>query len=173
MNFKRIGNNLIDWIIMNSPKNVFHASSGACAGIKLVEDWNYTEVQRMNFIGRKSAFIESRKEVENSLLCLRTISSTKVAIGRLFSFIGPELIKKKQYAISQFLSHAIAKETLVVKGNPNTVRSYLHEDEMSDWILKTVFAGVSGEVLDIGSSAPVSLGELPHETSSLTGVGVK
>jgi nucleoside-diphosphate-sugar epimerase len=170
--FKKIGLNLVTWCLENHPKKVFHASSGACDGISLI-DGNNSTLEISEFMGKKALFIESRLDVERLINDYAASTKTQYSIGRLFTFIGPELIKKEQYAISQFIACALNGLPIVVSGNPETSRSYLHESEMCEWIWKSIRIENIENVLKIGSSKAVTMKEVAEEISLLTGSSIE
>ncbi len=152
--FKSIGINLIEWVRSNGNRpKVFHASSGACFGYKPL-----TPLQPID--NSKSAFIDTRIEVENLLINASESDVFELAIGRLFSFSGKNLLEKNQYAITEFIKSAIYYGRIQVKGNPNTVRSFMHQEAMANWILQSLISPESAFDLQIGSSVPVTIREL-------------
>ena len=67
---------------------------------------------------------------------------------------------KPQYAVSSFVHMAETTKRIEIIGNPNTTRSYLSATDMSCWMYKALDSEMSGEVLSIGSSIPVTMFEL-------------
>jgi len=169
--FESIGRKMCEWIVRNKPINSFHASSGACFGIKYlpINSEVGADISRINL---KDEFMQSRLKVENQILSLVNRNDVSVRIGRLFSFGGKNLLKKQQYAFSSFVNGAVNDGKVVVTGNPNTIRSFLHESEMSSWILKSL-TNRSKNVLSIGSGLSVSIGELAEFVANETGAEVE
>lgn len=169
--FTTIGRQCVEWIRNNKPLKVFHASSGASYGIVSLtpnnDRKNYTEN-----LQPKGLFIKSRLTVENALSNIAIEENLNIVIGRLFSFLGPNILNKTQYAVSSFIHSAIKKRVITVNGNPNTVRSYLHESDMSDWILKSLQIENHLELISIGSSIEVCISELAEFIASATGADV-
>ena len=152
--FRSIGINLIEWVRCNGNKpKLFHASSGACFGYKPL-----TASQPIDNL--KSAFIDTRINVENLLINASGSGAFDLAIGRLFTFSGRILLEKNQYAITEFIKSAIFYGKIQVKGNPNTVRSYMHQEAMAHWILQSLISPEPAFDLQIGSSEPVTIREL-------------
>lgn len=152
--FKSIGSNLIEWVRTNGNKpKIFHASSGACFGYRPL-----TPSQPID--NMKAAFIDTRIEVENLLINASESDLFDLAIGRLFTFSGRILLEKNQYAITEFIKSAINYGKIQVKGNPDTVRSFMHQEAMAHWILQSLISPESAFELQIGSSEPVTIREL-------------
>ena len=165
--FTTIGLRMSEWIRKNRPLSLFHASSGASFGVVPLETM-IDNSEHVKFFNRKDRFIESRLKVERNLTSLAEVENIKIVIGRLFSFVGPNILKKDQYAISSFVHDAVKKGKISVNGNPNTVRSYLHENDMSSWILKSLLLNEQVSRLSIGSSIKVQISDLAEFIAQLT-----
>jgi len=161
-NFIKIGENLCNWIKRSRPKVLVHASSGACFGLKPI---------KLNKDGfqNKSEFIESRLQIEEHITRICNEIKIRSVVARLFTFIGPQLLNKKQYAISSFIHDAVNNGVINVKGNKNTIRSYMHESTMSMWLYNCLINPNAKNVVSIGSSDSVKIAELAEYISRLTG----
>jgi nucleoside-diphosphate-sugar epimerase len=161
--FLRISRNAVKWI-NNQDLNVFHASSGATLGYVPIDT-------KATNVWNKENFIRYRLEAEDSFLS-EAIPHANVRIGKLFSFMGPRIVSKKQYAINQFIDGAITTGVVNLKGDSRTIRSYLWCDNMAEWILKS-FLSPSDSILNIGSSVGVSMVELGKYIASKTGASLE
>lgn len=152
--FTSIVNNLVTWVstFQKSPR-IFHASSGACSGFWPLSNSN----QESN---TKSSFSRNRLEAELTLKKASSDFGFELSIGRLFTFSGVHLLEKSQYAISDFIKSAIATKAIKISGDPNTVRSYLHQEAMANWILRALVCKQPHTNLEIGSSERVTIREL-------------
>jgi dTDP-glucose 4,6-dehydratase len=152
--FTSIVANLVAWITtyQESPR-VFHASSGACSGYKPID-------KAMKAANPKSSFAQNRIEAEITLKNASKNIGFELSIGRLFTFSGIHLLEKSQYAIADFIKSAISTNSIKVLGDPNTVRSYLHQDAMANWILQALVCQEPDTSLEIGSSEKVTIREL-------------
>jgi nucleoside-diphosphate-sugar epimerase len=164
--FTAITRNLISWIgKSHSNPKVFHASSGACFGrfpIDGIKDESYT----------KSNFEINRINAEALLKNSAANLDFELTIGRLFTFSGNLLLSKGQYAITDFIKSAIDSRNVIVSGDPRTVRSYLHQDAMAHWILKSLIMNTAGMTLQIGSSHAVTIKELAEFIAQKTSTQV-
>ena len=165
--FLKIVQNLITWVSkMDLKPKLFHASSGACFGHISLEG----EVDANH---NKSDFASFRIKAEESLKNASEEYNFDLTIGRLFTFSGVFLLTKDQYAITDFIKSGVQGRDLFVHGNPGTVRSYLHQDAMADWILSSLVKVNSGLLLQIGSCTAVTIGELADFVAEKTGVKVQ
>jgi len=160
--FVQIGKNLSDWIKFSRPKVLVHASSGACFGMKPITLNN-------DVYQDKSKFIKSRLQSEEYIINSCNEINIRKVVARLFTFIGPQLLNKKQYAISSFIYDAVSNDVINVKGNKNTIRSYMHESTMSMWLYNCLINPNAKNIVSIGSSDPVTIAELAEYISKLTG----
>jgi nucleoside-diphosphate-sugar epimerase len=162
--FTSIVANLVSWVsTFQKPPRIFHASSGACSGFKPIN----TRIIPNN---PKSSFAQNRLQAENSLIKASGDFGFELSIGRLFTFSGIRLLEKSQYAIADFIKSAIASNAIKITGDPNTMRSYLHQDAMAKWVLAALVCKDPHTDLEIGSSDAVTIRELAefiaHETSA-------
>jgi nucleoside-diphosphate-sugar epimerase len=162
--FTSIVANLVSWIstFQKSPR-IFHASSGACSG--------YTPINKTTSpTNPKSSFAQNRLEAEYSLIKASSDIGFELSIGRLFTFSGIHLLEKSQYAISDFIKSAMLSNVVKITGDPNTTRSYLHQDAMAKWVLAALVCKDLHTDLEIGSSDAVTIRELAefiaHETTA-------
>jgi nucleoside-diphosphate-sugar epimerase len=164
--FRLIGRNLIDWLnSRNVQAKVFHASSGACFGYKSVSSERPLDSSKVNFIA-------SRLDVEETLKKSSKTLGFDLSIGRLFTFSGNLLLEKSQYAVTDFIKSGLANGRIHVTGNPETVRSYMHQEAMAEWILQALLNPVGDTTLQIGASEPVTIGELAEFVAEKTGAKV-
>ena len=158
-----LNRNLVNWISRQEKDvKVFHASSGACYGYKPLIPGNES-------VYAKKTFVQARLEVEDILLEFSNRKKFSLSIGRLFSFTGTNLLSKNQYAVTSFIKSALSGNRIEVLGDPLTVRSYLHQDSMSEWILKAITALEPNPYLQIGSNEAVTIKQLAEYIAEETG----
>ena len=156
--FIKICENLAAWAASSKPKVIVHASSGACF---------YSGSKNENFLS-KANLIFSRLEGEKILDRLNNEHKIRVVAARLFTFIGPNMLAKQQYAASMFIRDSMLNKIVNVAGNPNTIRSYMHESTMSNWLANCMMNKKIHGVVTIGSSKPVTILELAEFISYKT-----
>ena len=160
--FELIVRNLLSWISDRTEKpRLFHASSGACTEYEL-------NLSNEGIFSPRYEFAKNRKNAEDILESASKSLSFDLSVARLFSFSGTNLLKKRQYAISDFVNSAVLENQIYIKGNPNTIRSYLHQESMAEWILAALISTYVNTNLQIGSQSPVTLDELATYVSEIT-----
>ena len=167
LTFTQISENLIHWLKQaDNEVHVFHASSGACIGQQLLTGHNPTT-------NPKEIFTQNRIEVENNLIQHISEMAHTLSIGRLFSFSGKNILEKSQYALPNFINSAVRTNQIHITGDPFTLRSYLHQEAMSDWILRALINPVAYTDLQIGSNQAVTLMELAEFVAEKTEASVE
>ena len=79
----------------------------------------------------------------------------------------------KQYAVSEFIHSAVNKREVVIRSNPNTVRSYLSESDMANWILTSVEKNHPINRIEVGSKKAATITELASKICELTEATLK
>jgi nucleoside-diphosphate-sugar epimerase len=160
--FFKVVQNFCSWLQMfeKIPK-VFHASSGAT----LVS--NSDELSRAARSVKKE-FVEIRLQAEDLLKQSVASEAKDLVIGKLFTFSGRNLLPKRNYAVVDFIRGALESNSLTVTGHPDTVRSYLHEEEMSEWILRALLNTEIVEEIQIGSAEAVTISQLAQFIAEIT-----
>jgi nucleoside-diphosphate-sugar epimerase len=175
LDYKKIIENLATWIRQKKVENIFHASTGACYGYKYLNrvgqqiDSESKIIPEEIWNSRKKNLSDSRLYGEEILLEVANQNGFILNIGRLFTFSGKNILNHRNYAISQFIDMAKMGEINVL-GNPLTSRSYLDERDMSHWIYKSLISDQASNLLQIGASEPVTIGELAEFIGAQFGV---
>lgn len=158
-----LNKNLVNWISRKERQiKIFHASTGACFGHKPL-------LPGSRSINSKKNFIEGRMQVEENLREFSDQQKMPLSIGRLFSFTGTNLLSKNHYAVTSFIKSALSRNKIEVFGDPLTIRSYLHQDSMSEWILRALTTNEQDFCYQIGSNEAVTIGQLAEFVALETG----
>jgi nucleoside-diphosphate-sugar epimerase len=156
----------MDWISRQEREiKLFHASSGACFGYKPL-------IPGSESVDSKKIFIQARIKVEDNLREFCSQQKFPFSIGRLFTFTGNNLLSKNQYAVTAFINSALSGNRIQVLGDPLTIRSYLHQDSMSEWILAALATNEINSCYQIGSNEAVTIGQLAEFISLETGAKI-
>jgi dTDP-glucose 4,6-dehydratase len=106
---------------------------------------------------------------------LHSNSSDKKYIARnprLFAFYGPGLQLDRHFAIGEFMKQGMAKEKILIRGNPENLRTYLHPTDAVIQILNQ--CGVAEpEHKHIGSARRVSIHQVAELVGEIFGVPVE
>jgi nucleoside-diphosphate-sugar epimerase len=160
--FFKVVQNFCIWLqTFEKLPRVFHASSGATLGRES------TEIQpRLGSI--KKEFVETRLQSEDLLKRSMAGEVKNLVVGKLFTFSGRNLLPKRNYAVVDFIRGALENGSIKISGHPETVRSYLHQEEMAQWILKALVNTVIDEEIQIGSAEAITISELAQFIAEIT-----
>ena len=87
---------------------------------------------------------------------------------RLYAFAGPGIPLDQHFAVGNFMSNAKNGEPIQIKGNPDTIRSYLYPTDLVINILRSTVEGTDS-LLEVGSRAPINMVELANLINRVTG----
>jgi dTDP-glucose 4,6-dehydratase len=142
-------------------------SSGAVYGKQPVEMDRIPETFTGGPDPIDTAFTYGEGKRVSEVLCTLYSQRSKIetSIARCFTFVGPFLSSEKQYAIGNFIRDAIKGGPIVVKGDGNTLRSYLYAADLAIWLWTILLNGKKGQAYNVGSSEIISIAELANEVS--------
>ncbi len=80
--------------------------------------------------------------------------------ARCFSLVSEHVPLAGPYAIGNFIGDALAGGPLRIKGDGNTVRSYLYGLDMAHWVLTLLRQGAAGQAYNVGSDIAISIRQL-------------
>lgn len=109
-----------------------------------------------------SAYAEAKRYAETLCHASRSQSRIPIITTRPFAFMGPYQSIETPWALNNFIKDAFTGQTIRVLGDGKTVRSYMYASDMAFWLLSMLTQGESGQVYNIGSPHPITLGELAH-----------
>ena len=86
-----------------------------------------------------------------------------ISIARCFCFSGIHLPLNVHFAIGNFVQNVIDDKDIIIKGDGTSVRSYLDQDDMSEWILEILRNDKFNKTTyNIGSEESISIRELAN-----------
>jgi len=99
----------------------------------------------------RACYVESKKMGET--ICLNYFKENKVPVKivRIFHTFGPGLNLNDGRVFSDFIANCLARKNIEIKGDKNTVRSYLYIKDAAIMFFKVLLSGVNGEVYNVGS----------------------
>jgi nucleoside-diphosphate-sugar epimerase len=116
-------------------------------------------------------YATAKHDVEK--LLERSYSNSKISFcsPRLYTFAGPGIALDAHFAIGNFIQDAMGGRDVLIKGSPETVRSYLHPIDMTIQLLECWFDQTVPTFPDIGSFNPIKLSDLAQIVSNKLGNG--
>jgi UDP-glucuronate decarboxylase len=83
-------------------------------------------------------------------------------VARCFAFVGQDLPLDVHFAIGNFIRDALYGEEIVVGGNGQPVRSYLHQDDLAEWLMVMLEKGKANTAYNLGSDEAITIADLAH-----------
>ena len=117
------------------------------------------------------AYAGAKYRVEKQLTDTSGISRITFSSPRLYAFAGPGLALNAHFAIGNFIQDAISGRAVVIKGSPESIRSYLHPIDMTIQLLDCWLGQNNFTFPDIGSFNPITIFDLAQFISKSLGNG--
>lgn len=134
-------------------------SSGAVYGERRLSDGPAVEDQSACAVtslgGPRQAYASSKRQAEAMIVA----SAVNHVVSRPFAFLGPLLPLDQHFAAGNFIADACAGRPIVIEGNGEPVRSYMHPADLAAWLLALTGAPAHPAV-NVGSDEAVSIAGL-------------
>lgn len=111
------------------------------------------------------SYVQEKLNLENWSKQIHVGSHFEARNPRLFSFYGPGLQMDRHYAIAEFMKCALGGVPILIRGNPQNLRSYLYPTDAISQILQQCLAD-KPKYGQIGSANPMSILEVAQIISS-------
>ena len=92
-----------------------------------------------------------------------------VATARVYAQIGPNMPLNSHFAAGNFIRDAINGESIVIKGDGLSVRSYMYSSDLVTWLIAILVRGESRAAFNVGSDHGISIRELAEAVLRTTG----
>jgi nucleoside-diphosphate-sugar epimerase len=102
---------------------------------------------------------EGKRDSEELAIGSGTRNGFEVKIARCFSFLGPHLPLKGNFAMGNFIRDALGHQAISITGDGSAVRSYLYCSDLVRWLWSILFEASHGRPYNVGSSDPITLKE--------------
>ena len=142
----------------HSESQILYTSSGAIYGQqpghikKLNEDYLFKN-KRLNFKNKDKNMYSIIKLRNEKIFQKLGQLGMKVSIARCFAFVGNFLPRKDNYVVGNFIQSILDKKSLELNANYKVLRSYMHADDLAQWLLKIVLkANKNCPVYNVGSN---------------------
>ena len=155
--------------IIKSHKNVkiLYISSGA------VYKFKNSNFSNENSLKGKKLYAYLKLYSENKIKNLQFFG-IKTSIARCFTFVGPWLPRKSNFAIGNFIENILKGKKIHVKAESKVYRSYMFSDDLAFWITKICNkANLKPSIFDVGSDQVIEMGVLAKLFSELFKVKIR
>lgn len=155
---------MLDFAERSNCSRFLYLSSGAVYGpgnypeAGIPEDWAVAPP----LTDEKSAYGQAKRASEHLCMLFSKKTGIAVKVARIFAVVGEEMPLDGQYAIGNFVRDAMSKtsDAIVIKGDGTPVRSFLHVDDVAQWLLRIHASSSLHDVFNVGSEIPVSIRQL-------------
>jgi len=153
-----------------SPPRLVHLSSGAVYPTSIASLGPIIE-QEVSLSVDLTRYGTLKWKMEQEIIRKTKSGAINGVNPRLFAFAGPRLPLDAHFAIGNFMRQGINGQDIVVRGNSNTVRSYLHPVDAVVWLLKSA-TNLENGLLHIGSEHGYSMPAIAEKVSRIFGVSL-
>ncbi len=157
---------------------IVYASSGAVYGVQAPQQLQLLE--EMPLDGSIAALAETKRDYaaakRDSEVMIAALghAGMAVSIARCFAFVGAYLPRDQHFAIGNFLGQGLAQETIEVKATSPVVRSYLHADDLTRWLMHLASrASPLCPIWNVGSPEAIAVQDLAASLAVRFGVSLK
>ena len=154
--------NVLNLAKKSGAKKILLLSSGAVYGRQNLEISHQVEDFSCSFDINNPDFVyhESKRAAEMLASLYHKQFGLSVNSARCYAFVGPYLPIDQHFAVGNFIKNYIAGETLLIKGDGSTLRSYMYPSDLVVWLLTILLEGESNQSYNVGSEESVSILEL-------------
>jgi dTDP-glucose 4,6-dehydratase len=147
-----------------NPPTVLFTSSGAVYGDipedigNVPESWNGAVASYQP----SSAYAEGKRSAEFLLSVATSRGICKGLLARMFAFSGVDLPMDRHFAIGNFVKDAVSTRTIQIRSDGSSIRSYMDQRDMADWLLRILEVGQTNAIYHVGSERSISIRDLAH-----------
>ncbi len=156
--------NILEFVRNNIPNSkLLFISSGAVYGQMPPNMNQFSEDFHGNIDNAESHNVYSiaKKTAEHLCSLYHDEYGLDISIARCFCFSGIHLPLDVHFAIGNFVRNVIDNKDIIIKGDGMSVRSYLDQDDMSEWILEILRSDKFNKTIyNIGSQDSISIKDL-------------
>lgn len=157
---------VLDFAVSCGAKRFLLTSSGAVYGTQPAD----LEVIPETYLGApstvdpKTVYGQAKRAAEQLCRIYYDQFGLDCTIARCFSFVGDYMPLDGQYAIGNFIRDALSHEVdqVTVLGDGTPVRSYLHTDDLADWLLRILQEGKPCYPYNVGSDEAIAIADLAY-----------
>ena len=155
-------------------KKFLYVSSGAVYGKQnlLCSQIDETHISKLDISNTKNSYALGKHAAESMCKLYEEEFKIPTTIVRLFAFSGSYLPLNAHFAIGNFLKAALNGDDICISGNPNTVRSYLDQKDMAEWVLAAMLSDI-GDIYNIGSNRDITISKLAAVVRELINPEIK
>lgn len=156
--------NLLEYAVLNEVQRFLLTSSGGVYGSQPIslEKIPETYCGELDILNAHNAYSIGKRSAEHLCALYRDRYGIDFVIARCFAFVGRDLPTDAHFAIGNFIRDAKCESCIKVTSDGSSIRSYMDQHDLAEWLSVLLEHGVAGEVYNVGSDIPISILDLAH-----------
>tara|TARA_B100001057_G_scaffold342660_1_gene343617 strand:- start:643 stop:1626 length:984 start_codon:yes stop_codon:yes gene_type:complete len=124
-------------------------------------DISPSEITKSENLNSSNVYSIAKRAAENLCSSYYDKYDLNISIARCFCFSGTHLPLNVHFAIGNFVKDASANNDIIIKGDGKSVRSYLDQNDLTEWIIKILENdSFNKTVYNVGSEESISIKDL-------------
>lgn len=156
--------NVLEFVRHHLPESkLLFISSGGVYGDMPSNKKSFIEsdMWKSDILDSSNVYTVSKRTAEHLCSLYYDEYNLNISIARCFCFSGIHLPLNVHFAIGNFIKDALAGDNIIIKGDGKSIRSYLDQDDLSEWILEILKKdSFQKTVYNIGSDESISISDL-------------
>ena len=131
--------NVLEFVRDHLPESkLLFISSGGVYGDMPSHKKSFIESDMWNsdILDSSNVYTVSKRTAEHLCSLYFDEYNLNISIARCFCFSGIHLPLNVHFAIGNFIKDALANNDIIIKGDGKSIRSYLDQDDLSEWMLE-------------------------------------
>ena len=159
----------------HSDSKILYVSSGAVYGTQPASLQGIPESHAAGsseeIAENKRDYAAAKRDAEWAITELGKQEGLSVSIARCFAFVGSWLPRNQHFAIGNFIEDGLSKRPITVKAQHPVYRSYMHADDLVEWLL-TIADNAKPDcpIYNVGSDQGMLLGDVARIVAKEFGV---
>ena len=143
-------------------KLLYISSGGVYGGMPSNKmSFSETDMWKSDTLESSNVYTISKRTAEHLCSLYYDEYNLNISIARCFCFSGRHLPLDVHFAIGNFVKDALANNDIIIKGDGKSVRSYLDQDDLTEWILEILKRDSFKKTFyNIGSEESISISDL-------------
>lgn len=156
--------NLLDFAVQQKVQRFLLTSSGGVYGPQPQDMAQIPETYcaMPDPLDANAAYSVGKRSAEHLCALYSQKYGLDFVIARCFAFVGQDLPLGVHFAIGNFIRDALYEDQIVVAGNGAPIRSYMHQDDLAEWLMVMLHKGRSCEAYNLGSDEAITIADLAH-----------
>lgn len=150
-----------------------HIIHSADAGVMGTKNLLKCDPERFLYISSGAAYFPGTVYSDSKIASEMMVKKIGGTVARCFTFTGPHMQFGGRFAIGSFIQDAFEDQVIRVKGDGQSIRSYLYSKDMADILWRLLLNGKPKHIYNVGSKEPITMKQLAREVARQVGQRIK